>query len=288
VIRDPNGNIIDSGTNGYQVLSNDFRRFQGLYPTGDLPTGTWKIDVSGDGDFWIDLYANSTLHLIYPGRHTLRAGRPVPFRAALINEAGDPGIVTTATFSLISMNGQQEQPINLFDDGQHGDGAAGDGIYGGPVLRDSQGCWMLMVRGTLSDGSSFSRMYPAPIRFRGFDLDDPPPASAVPGTLHTVNFQLVNGSVALVAEATTFDLEVFSDQGWAITNTVPVSVTLQPGESINISVPVQVPSGALVGMIDDVVLVAAPTNDIGLATSATAALDVVESFDLFLPSILRD
>ena len=59
VIRDPNGNIVDVGTDGYEVLSNDFRRFQGLYPSGDLLTGTWKIEVSGDGSFWIDLYVRS-------------------------------------------------------------------------------------------------------------------------------------------------------------------------------------------------------------------------------------
>ena len=270
VIRDPNGNIVDNGTDGYEVLSNDFRRFQALYPSGDIPTGTWKIEVSGDGSFWIDLYADSTLHLAYPGRHTLPAGRPVPFRAALVNELGDPGIVKSATFSLISMDGRQEQPIDLFDDGQHGDGAAGDGIYGGPVLRDQPGCWMLLVRGTLSDGSSFTRMYPAPIRFRGFDLDDPSPISAVPGTTRTVNFRLENGTIvnnrtaANNGGATTFDLELFSDLGWAITDTVPTSVTLQPGESINIPVSVQVPSGMSVGMTDNVVLVSVPTNDIGL------------------------
>lgn len=287
VIRDPDGNVIGTGTNGYEVLTSDYRRYQSLYPTGELPTGTWTVEVSGDGDFWIDFYADSTLHFLYPGRHTLPAGRPVPFRAALVNEAGNPGIVTTATFSLVSMDGEQEQPINLFDDGLHGDGAAGDGLYGGPVLRDQPGCWMLMVRGTLDDGSPFTRMYPAPIRFRGFDLDDPAPRSVVPGTLRTINFQLVNGNMALGGEATTFDLEVFSDEGWAITDTIPVSVTLQPGESINIPVPVQVPSGTLVGMTDDVVLVAAPSTDIGLATSATAAVDVVEFLEVFLPIALR-
>ena len=244
--------------------------------------------MSGNGSFWIDLYADSSLHLAYPGRHTLPAGRPVPLRAALINESGDPGLVTSATFSLVSMDGQQELPIELFDDGKHGDGAAGDGLYGGPVLRDKQGCWMLLVRGQLKDGSRFTRMYPAPIRFRGFDLDDPSPISAVAGTQRTVNFRLVNGSADVNEGATTFDLEIFSDQGWAITDTIPTSVTLQPGESINIPVPVQVPSGTLAGMSDNVVLVSAPTTDIGLATSATAVLDVVDAFEQFLPITLRN
>jgi len=283
VIRDPNGNIVDAGTDGYQVLSNDFRRFQTLYPSGDLPTGTWRIEVSGNGDFWIDLYAESTLHLVYPDRHTRPAGRPIPFRAALINELGDPGAVTSATFALVSMDWTQTQPIDLFDDGLHGDGAAGDGLYGGAVLRDAAGCWYLVVEGTLDDGSRFQRMYPAPIRFRGFDLDDPAPTSAAPGTLRLVNFDLVNGDTVRGGEPTTFDLEVFSDLGWAITDTVPVSVTLQPGESVRIQVPVQVPSGTLPTTVDDIVLVAAPAADIGLATSATAVVSVVESFQLFLP-----
>jgi hypothetical protein len=287
VIRDPAGNVVDAGTNGYEVLSNDFRRFQALYPSGNLPTGTWKVEVSGDGKFWIDLYGSSTLHLAYPGRHTLPTGRAVPFRAALINEAGDPSIVDTANFSLVSMDGRQELPIDLFDDGQHGDGAAGDGLYGGPVLRDKQGCWMLMVRGTLTDGSSFTRMYPAPIRFRGFALDDPASLSAIPGTLRTVNFSLVNESDANGGQTTTFDLEAFSDQGWALTDNVPSSITLQPGERVNIPVSVQVPSGASVGTTDNVMLVAAPANDIGLSTSATAELDVVNSMELYLPIIVR-
>ena len=287
VIRNPNGNIVDAGTSGYGVLSSAFRRYQSLRPPADLLTGTWTVEVSGDGNFWIDFYADSTLHLVYPGRHTQPAGRPVPLRAGLINELGDPGIVTSASFKLVSMDGTQEQPISLFDDGQHGDGAAGDGLYGGLVLRDEQGCWMLAVEGTLSDGSTFSRMYPAPIRFRGFDLDDPAPTAAVPGTERLVSFTLANGTLGRGGAPTTFDLEVFSDQGWAITDTVPVSVTLQPGESIQIQVPVQVPSGTLVGTLDSVVLVAAPNTDIGLATSATAEVDVVESFQLFLPVALR-
>lgn len=286
-IRDPNGKVVAVGTDGYEVLRSDYRRFQSLAPTGELQTGTWTVEVSGEGSFWVDFYADSTLHLVYPGRHTMRAGQPVPFRAALINEAGDPSIVANATFSLISMDGRQEQPIELFDDGQHGDGAAGDGLYGGRVLRDQQGCWMLRVQGTLRDGSSFSRMYPAPIRFRGFDLDDPAPTSVTAGTQRTVNFHLANGSTTRAGKTTTFDLELFSDQGWAITDAVPASVTLQPGESINISVPVQVPPDAPLDAIDNVVLVSAPTTDIGMATSATATLNVVESIRVFLPITLR-
>ncbi|MFQ5419313.1 MAG: hypothetical protein ACE5EY_03005 [Anaerolineae bacterium] len=59
------------------------------------------------------------------------------------------------------------------------------------------------------------------------------------------------------------------------------------GERINILIPVPVPTGTLAGMTDNMVLVSAPTTDIGLATSATGALTVVESFDLFLPVVLK-
>ena len=269
------------------MLSNDFRRYQLLEDNGNWLTGTWKVEVSGNGSFWIDLYAHSTLHLAYPGRHTLPAGRDIPFRAAMINELGDQGIISTTSFSLVSMDGQQKLPIDLFDDGQHGDGAAGDGLYGGAVFRDKQGCWMLLAEGMLTDGSSFTRLYPAPIRFRSFDLDDPDPVAVVPDTLRTVNFQLVNDSAANGGEMTTFDLEAFSDQGWTITNTIPESITLQPGESANIPVTVQVPSGVSVGVTDNVVLVSAPTTDIGLATSATAELGVVESIRVYLPLNMR-
>jgi hypothetical protein len=287
-LRDPKGNLVGTGTDGYEELSSAYRRFQRLSTTSGLITGTWKVEVRGNGSFWIDYYADSTLHLLYAGRHTRQAGKPVPFQATLVNEVGNPSLVKSASFSLISMDGRQEQPIELFDDGQHGDGATGDGVYGGMVQRDHEGCWMLMVRGTLQDGSSFSRMYPAPIRFRGFSLDDPAPSSAVPGTPQTINFTLVNGETTRAAKATTFDLEVFSDQGWAITNTVPLSVTLQPGERFNIEVPIQVPENTSVGTTDNVVLVSAPTTDIGMATSATAELEVVDSFKVFLPVVLRD
>ena len=283
VLTDPNGNIIDESVDGYHLLQSDFRRYQTLYPNGDLPTGTWKIEVSGDSDFMLDLYANSTLHLVYPDAHTLPSGRPVQFRAGLVDEGGNPDLITTANFSLVSMDGQQEIPIELFDDGQHNDGVAGDGLYGGYVFREQQGCWMLMAEGSLRDGSKFTRMYPAPIRFRGFDLDNPPPFSTLPGMQRTVNFHLSNGETAQGEGATTFDLEVFSEQGWVITDTIPVSVTLLPGESINIPVTVQVPSDTLIGMSDNVVLVAAPTTDIGLATSATTTLSVVEFLEQFLP-----
>src|SRR4029453_2907068 len=53
-----------------------------------------------------------------------------PLAAILADTA--PVLGANVVVDVLQANGEPGQPITLVDDGQHGDGAAGDGIYGGP------------------------------------------------------------------------------------------------------------------------------------------------------------
>jgi hypothetical protein len=292
-LRAPGGMPVGPSTPGFFGLSAFNREYFGVYrcltctlsmpaPSAPIPTGTWSVRVSGSGAYAVDIVAETTLHLAYLGRHNMPTGRNTFVRAALVEETGLNAPVT-ANFRLISADGQQSQPVNLFDDGQHNDGAAGDGLYGGVINPNQPGLWRLAVTGELSDGSSFQRLDPTPIRVQRFRLPEPTGSVALPGSTRQVTFELINDPATRGGTSVTFDLEVFSEQGWTITDTVPLSVTLAPGETVEIAVEVVIPAGATIGAVEETTLVAVPVDDIGAAITAATETAVVDELEVYLP-----
>ena len=282
---DPDGQEITPATPGVSLHTTGARTYLSYAPpVGTLPTGLWTVRVSGSGAYVLNFDAQSSLHLSYLGSRSVPAGRTIPIRA-LVEETSGALQPLTVTFRLVTIDGQQSLPIDLFDDGAHQDGDAGDGIYGGPVVMPAPGLWQLQAQGQLSDGSPFRRLDPTPIRARAFDLPAPVTVPTAPGSSRQIAFTLANDPTTRGGVATTFDLAVFSEQGWTVTDTVPVSVTLAPGESRQITVTVNIPADALPGSMEETTLVAVPTNDIGLGASTVAETTV--SYTLYLPSVAR-
>jgi hypothetical protein len=114
--------------------------------------------------------------------------------------------------------------------------------------------------------------------------------SVLPGSTHSVSFELVNdGAVGLAraTAATTFDLELFSEQGWTTLDTIPESVTLAPGESVQYTVNVVVPANADIGAVEESTLVAVPQDDLSATVSSSAQTIVVDQVQVFLPLIVK-
>jgi hypothetical protein len=202
--------------------------------------------------------------------------------------------VDTVNFRLTSLTGNTLIPLNLHDDGLHGDGAANDGLYGGVYTPTIAGTWHLEAFGQSEDGSQFRRMDPAPVRVVRFRLPDPPRRSVAPDSTERVTFTLTNEDAPLpdvrtqnAAAGTTFALAVFSSQGWAVTGTVPATVTVDFGASIDIGLDVQVPPGAARGLVEETSLAAISQGDIANSRVAVAETAVGYPYNLFLPILRR-
>lgn len=286
-LRDPDGNIVGPGAPSYSLIESSSSRLQIIRSlTETLKPGLWTLGVSGEGAYDLQVIADSTLHMAYIGRHALPLGRLTPVRAALSDAAGirEP---LTATFSLVSLNGQQVQPIKLFDDGQHGDNMAGDGIYGGPFLPKSVGLWRLAVQGKLDDGTPFRRIDPAPIRVQRVNMADPPSLQVLPGDSRFVTFVLEGEPVAADGPPTVYDLAAYSSQGWTITGTVPVTVALAAGQSASFTLEISIPGNAPIGAIEETSLVAVPVGDLGGGLSAVSETTVVDKLKTLVPLVMK-
>ena len=281
-ILDPMGNVVSSGDPDYSQIVSDFRRWQQVSDETGLEAGQWSIRVSGDGAYSLRVLAESSIHLAYQGDFTPRSGEATRMRAFL----DVPGQPPTVSWSLMSMDGTATQPIELFDDGMHGDGNANDGYYGGMVVPVGSNCWFLVAEGVASNGDSFRRQYHAPLRLRGYSLMGPDSSVSLPGSTQTVNFMLANNATE-GGDPVTYDLGLYSEQGWAITSTLPVSITLNAGEIYDVDVELSIPMSATIGVLEEISLVAAPMGDIALSAIVVAEIEVVAELQNYLPIITR-
>ena len=186
---------------------------------------------------------------------------------------------TEELFGAYNFLTRQTVPLELKDDGLSRDGVAGDGIYGG-TWQLEPGLWQLVAWGHLEDGSAFRRAETAPIRVMPFDLSAPDQKRVMPGDNVNLAFTLQNDSPA----PQQFELLVDSNQGWAVTGTVPASVSLAAGETRKIQVPLAIPAEATIGTVEETRLIAlAPGDDPLDSQMATAYAVAVDERLLDLP-----
>lgn len=289
-LRGPGGMVIGPGHPAMTVLETDHR----LQMNVDLggfsgpPTGTWTLRVSGMGGFRLAVAAQSSLNFDYRGPNVVPAGRPVQVRALILDdtdgaETAQPATaeqLEDVTFHAYGLHGEIGPALPLFDDGEHGDREAGDGLYGG-VITLPQGFWRLAAQGELADGTRFQRVDPALIRAHRLRVAGPGDRSAQPGRTLSHAFQVGNDG-----EMTqTYGLLVSSSMGWAVTDTVPADLTLGPGESAFVQVPVQVPAGAPIGAMEETSLTAVGVGDVSLSNTASVLVTVAETAPVYLPAV---
>jgi len=295
---DPEGNVIDESTPGYRRLTSESRDMQIMFETlTHEDAGEWQVRVSGTGEYTINVFGSSDVHIMSLGRHVARANRPFDVRALITSEEDhDPSLLglnehctygcwLTATLKLVGVDNFGMYPVDMFNIGMP------PSVAGGSVTVPTPGLYRLVAEGTLEDGTQFTRVDPTPIRVRAHGMDGSGDAPALPGSTHSVSFELTNDGVAGLATtlttATTFDLELFSEQGWTISDAIPESVTLNPGESVEYTVDVVVPPDADIGSVEDSTLVAVPQDDLAATVSSSARTTVVEQLHVFLPAIMK-
>ncbi len=295
-LRDPEGNILQPGDPGVDYYETNYSAGYrvSLDELGYSPwlTDTWQIGIEAPYWHMLSVAANSQVHFSYLSDPVLPAGRPTLIRVNLSLEPPTPGQSAAPNsptldfeeirFGIQSANGGLVAPIDLFDDGQHGDGAAGDGIFGG-VVTPAKGLWTILADGSLDDGSLFRRVDPTPIRAVRFGVRPPADSMALPNSTLMQDFTVTNDS----EDSQSFELLVSSSQGWAMTSTLPAMVTLAAGETAVYQIPLTIPTNAPVGTVEETSLTLVDENDIFSTQTATSAITVVDELQIFLPAILR-
>lgn len=285
-LLDPNGNVVDATTPGYQQWRTPTRAMQMLFESvSAADAGTWQLRVSGTGQYAINVFGDSSVHMTTLGRHTARANTLFPVSALLTAEAGascpggcDP---ITATLTLVGLDNTETFPVTL-----SGDGVTGS-VYSGSVTVTTPGLYRLMAAGELENGTQFMRVDPTPIRVRAHGVSGSGNTAVTPGTLRSISFELVNDGATGATAPTTFDLELVSELGWTATAAIPDSVTLAVGESVVYTVDTAVPTDAEIGLIEESVFVAVPQDDLSASVSYTVQTTVMSEFRIFLPAIVR-
>ncbi|MCA9929217.1 MAG: hypothetical protein KC419_12085, partial [Anaerolineales bacterium] len=276
---DPDGNVIDAATPGYQQWQTSTREMQMLFETVDSSdAGTWQLRVSGNGQYAVNLFGSSALHMTSVGQHTARGNTPFQVGALITAEEGascSGCTPTSVTLTLVGLDNTQTIPVTI-------SGNTPPAVYGGSVTVSTPGLYRLMAEGVLENGSQFVRVDPTPIRVRAHGVSGSGDDSAVPGSTRSLSFELSNDGAAA-----TFDLELFSEMGWTATDSIPDSVTLAAGESVVYTVNAVIPADAQIGSAEESVFVAVPQDDLSAVVSVSAKTAVVDYQRIFLPLVIR-
>lgn len=285
-LLNPEGNVVDDTVPGYQQWRTSTRAMQMLFGSvGAANAGTWQLRVSGTGDYAVNVFGDSNVHMTVLGQHAARANNPFPVSALLKAETGancSGGCQPiTATLTLVGLDNMETFPVTL-----DGDGATGP-IYSGAATVTTPGLYRLMATGELENGDAFMRVDPTPIRVRAHGMSGSENATAVPDSTRAISFELSNDGTGGSTGPTTFALELFSELGWTETGSIPDSVTLAAGESAVFTVDAVIPANADIGLVEESVLVAIPEDDLSASVSVSVQTTVIEQLSIFLPVIGR-
>ncbi len=124
-------------TPAYQILTFD-----------DLPSNSLELALPAPGTLLVD--AEETLILQALTGKKVPRRLPFPFQAHLTpargGELGRPLFLAHSVLTLrLRQDGQPEMVLPLYDDGQHEDGRAGDGRFGGFVPGIGEGRWHFLL-----------------------------------------------------------------------------------------------------------------------------------------------
>jgi hypothetical protein len=127
-----------------------------FYALDNAQAGDWRVRIDGTSrGGYVLLEGDASTELVsYPAHRRQLVGETLGVVAALASgEAKDArigrgaGRIDDATLRVIAPDGAQESHA-MFDDGKHGDGEAGDGIYGGEFAARTAGTYVAQVQVT--------------------------------------------------------------------------------------------------------------------------------------------
>lgn len=198
IVRDPAGNAVDCAdtANVLCLTMNNVgedRMVQYVQVNVNGVTGVWSatIDAQADseGTFTFSALAASSIQASTLGERSL----PSVGQVRIATRLGSAADGNTLAAWLQQPNGQRfGSPFTLFDDGQHGDGRAGDGIFALPdFTAPGKGVGYLWIEGMIN-GVSFRRSDPVPYNFQPLAVQVLNPEISFVGGVVAANVQITN------------------------------------------------------------------------------------------------
>ena len=169
-IRTPSGALVDCNDTA-NVLCLDLGLVQYVQADVDGRVGDWQATVeagpTGEGTFSFTSIAASALSVEGRSDHGLTTAS----NSGLLIDLGQPVDGDTLSGQFVTPTDETfGGSFTLYDDGNHGDGVAGDGLFGAdPFTPPGAGSAYLRITGQ-KDAQQFSRIDPVPYRFQPLRL----------------------------------------------------------------------------------------------------------------------
>lgn len=254
----PSGAAVTSGEGGVEISEWTCGR---IITIGSPEKGTWHVQMSGTGRFWLRVTAQADLYILSvefvqlggrPGHegYFKIPGQPLTGRPQTL-QATVSGALQSAKFKLASADAEAIQPVNMKEESSDPE----DHEYLGTVTLPKQP-FRVAVSGLDGNGLPFQRMYLT--QFRGTTIDIAPSndfEDLRAGSTTTLTFGVRN-----YGEAGSFRFLAVDSRG-SIIPTQPAEVALASGASAQVRLDVTVPPGTTPGTGLTVTITATSTTD---------------------------
>lgn len=280
-LRRPTGALVSPSDPDAQITTLSSGR---IFTITNPATGTWKVELSGSGDFSIIAGGNSPLEFhrfdfVEPNADVIHGGLfPIPGQplagSESTGEATILGTFASALFQLIDENGSIIRTINLM---QNLPNAARDHFIG--AFQPPAVPFRVVATGTDTNGFRYQRIFPTVYRTQtvGLKVEALSTDAVRAGTSTTFNFVATN-----LGSAATFSIGAVDNLGF-ITLVNPTSLNLGMGASATIQVTVNVPASTPVGTSLTITATANRVDDPSVFNSATLDLIVqAKAFNICL------
>jgi len=239
-------------------------------------TGIWKAAVAGQGTYWLEVQAQSDLHLLdvqfvreggRPGHegYFRIEGQPVVDKPAVLRVSLSPAGARTAEFFLASQSGSLLEKIPMQRTTSSGD----IDEYLGNVRLPSLP-FRIAVRGVDANNTTYQRYFGSLFHAETVELSLNRTFDEIAaGTSKILEFTIRNPGAARTFQVTITDAHRF-------VKTETREATLAAGQSGTIRVEVTVPPGTAEGTNDDVIVVATSTMAPATTNSSIGHLSVTK------------
>ena len=276
----PDGSLVNSADSGVTFIDSGSAKF---YKITNPPSGTWRADVTGTGEYLLRSSGKSEIEFTYLGDTYVSKGEIMQLAARV------SGPVSNLAFALETPEGQPVATVPMVDNGTSGDYSAGDGVYAGIYIPNQDTDLRMRATGTTAGGQPFVRSDSSLIRLTSVSVAEPESATVPVGDEYTFEFKVTNTSGA----GDSYRLTASSSQGWIMTG--PASqIYLNSGETKTVLIRTRVPEDATPNSIDVIRLTAVHSEDAADLSSGSTNIFVpdidgsdVGSTTLFLPVSLQ-
>jgi hypothetical protein len=255
LVTKPNGTPVSCADSGVLCLDLDLVQYVQVNTNG--VTGTWHATVdagsSGQGTFAFSSFASSPIAVESGFDHTLSVGGH-PIQIRLPNPTG----ITQVNGHFLTGGGNPfGGSFPFFDDGNHDDGQAGDGLFGtNPFTPPGTGNAFLRVSGLL-DGEAFERVDPSPYTFSLLEVTSLGPRDNFGGATF-LPFEVTNFDSADHCYWVTYD----APEGWYLKFAFLPLVCVNAGQTATINFETYMAPGT--------------TNDLPSGTTGVVSLSLTE------------